>query len=293
MEKTTLKISSRNKGIICIILSAFCFAFMNAFVRMSGEIPTVQKCFFRNLIAFFVALFMMLRSGEKIKIVKGNLKYLVARAVFGTVGMLCNFYAVDHLVLSDASMLNKMSPFFSILFSFILLSERLNFIQGAVVAAAFCGSIFIVKPTLEIFSNPASLLGLLGGAGAGFAYTMVRILGKRGESKPFIVLFFSAFSCLSMLPYIIFNYSPMSLKQLFCLIGAGVAAAGGQFGITFAYCYAPAKEISVYDYSQLIFAMLLGFLFFRQVPDLLSFIGYAIIIFAAVAMFVHNKKYDK
>lgn len=289
MENREKRFSDRSKGIICIVFSAFCFAFMNAFVRLSGDIPSVQKSFFRNFIAFFIAVFMLLRSGEKIHITKDSMKYLVARATLGTFGILCNFYAVDHLVLSDASMLNKMSPFFSILFSFIFLKERLTIPQGAIVTAAFCGSLFIVKPTAGIFENPAALIGLLGGVSAGAAYAMVRVLGQKGVSKSFIVLFFSAFSCVATLPYIILNFEPMTLKQLLFLIGAGLAAAGGQFGITSAYCYAPAKEISVYDYSQLIFAMLLGFVLFGQIPDALSIVGYAIIVAAAVIMFFYNK----
>ena len=111
--------NSRYKGIFFITLSALSFAFMNAFVRLSGDLPSVQKSFFRNLVAFFIALIMIIRSKDGFKIEKGNLKYMILRATFGTVGILCNFYAVDHLVLSDASMLNKMSPFFVILFSFL------------------------------------------------------------------------------------------------------------------------------------------------------------------------------
>ena len=111
--------NSRYKGIFFITLSALSFAFMNAFVRLSGDLPSVQKSFFRNMVAFFIALVMILRSRDGFKIEKGNLKYMILRATFGTVGILCNFYAVDHLVLSDASMLNKMSPFFVIIFRFI------------------------------------------------------------------------------------------------------------------------------------------------------------------------------
>ena len=114
--------NSRYKGIFFITLSALSFAFMNAFVRLSGDLPSVQKSFFRNLVAFFIALIMIIRSKDGFKIEKGNLKYMILRATFGTVGILCNFYAVDHLVLSDASMLNKMSPFFVIIFSFLLLN---------------------------------------------------------------------------------------------------------------------------------------------------------------------------
>jgi drug/metabolite transporter (DMT)-like permease len=82
----------------------------------------------------------------------------------------------------------------------------------------------------------------------------------------------------------------MTAKQLAALIGAGLSAAGGQFSITAAYFYAPAKEISVYDYSQLIFSMLLGFVFFGQIPEFMSVIGYAVIIASAVMMFIYNTR---
>ena len=76
--------------------------------------------------------------------------------------------------------------------------------------------------------------------------------------------------------------------QFFALIMAGISAAGGQFGITAAYTYAPAKEVSVYDYSQIIFAAGLGFIVFGDVPDVYSFIGYGIIILMAIIMFAYN-----
>jgi drug/metabolite transporter (DMT)-like permease len=122
---------------------------------------------------------------------------------------------------------------------------------------------------------------------------MVRRLGQIGANKAYIVFFFSAFSCVVTLPYLILSYMPMSWKQLLILILAGLAAAGGQFGVTSAYCYAPAKEISVYDYTQIIFAAGLGFLLFAQIPDWLSILGYCIIISMAAAMFIYNKNADK
>ena len=81
-----------------------------------------------------------------------------------------------------------------------------------------------------------------------------------------------------MLPFVIAFYKPMSFFQLFCLLMAGASAAVGQFSITAAYSHAPAKEISIFDYSQIITSAILGFIFFSQIPDALSFIGYAVII---------------
>ena len=107
-------------GVTYILLSAFFFALMSLFVRRSGDLPTFQKSFFRNLVAAIVAFFALLKSGS-FKMQKGSLPALLARSVAGTVGIVCNFYAIDHMNISDASILNKLAPFFSVIFSAILL----------------------------------------------------------------------------------------------------------------------------------------------------------------------------
>lgn len=282
--------NKKYKAILYIICSALFFALMNTFVRLSGDIPSIQKSFFRNLVSMIFALMIILKNKDTLKWKNGNLKYLILRATFGTIGILCNFYAVDHLVLSDASMLNKMSPFFAIVFSYIILKERASFIQWLGVSLAFLGSLLIIKPTFANAELIPSIVGLCGGLGAGIAYTMVRVLGQRGENKSLIVLFFSTFSCLITLPYLIFNYHHMELEQLIFLILAGVCACIGQFSITNAYYYAPAKEISIYDYSQIIFSAILGYFLFNQVPDALSIVGYVIICSMALLMFLYNNR---
>ncbi|MGN0594477.1 MAG: DMT family transporter [Hominimerdicola sp.] len=282
-------VKSKYKAILYICLSAFSFAFMFAFVRMSGDLPTFQKTFFRNFVALFLALAILKKENIPMKLQnKKNRPIIFMRALAGTLGMLGNFYAIDHMVLSDASMLNKMSPFFVIIFSFIFLKEKLTFFQGATVFIAFVGSLFIIKPSFSNVDFLPALLGFLGGMGAGLAYTCVRYLGQHSEKGPFIVAYFSAFSCLFTLPFIIMDFHPMTLKQVLCLLGAGAAAAGGQFSITAAYTHAPAREISVYDYSQLIFTTILGYFFFGDIPDKWSFLGYAIIIAMAILVFLYN-----
>ena len=281
---------TRYKGIICIIMSAFCFALMSFFVRMAGDLPPIQKSFFRNFVAAIFAGIILMKNGVPFHCKKENLGYMLGRSICGTIGILCNFYAVDHLVLADASMLNKMSPFFAVIFSYFLLKEKITVPQGLFVIGAFVGSLFVIKPTFSNMDLLPSLIGLCGGIGAGAAYTMVRKLGERGEKGPFIVFFFSTFSCVVTLPWLLFDYHPMSLAQIGILLFAGLSAAGGQFSITAAYCYAPAREISVYDYSQIIFSAGLGFFFFEQIPDLLSWIGYAVICLMAVAMFLYNNR---
>ena len=281
--------NDKTKGMLCIIASAFCFALMNLFVRLAGDLPSVEKSFFRNVVAAIIAAVTLIKNHESFMWQKGSLPGLIMRAAFGTMGILCNFYAIDHLVISDASMLNKMSPFFAVIFSYLIMKEKVSLFQALIVITAFIGSLFIIKPTPSLL-DPASLVGLLGGLGAGMAYTMVRYLTERGERKTYIVFFFSAFSCLVTLPFMITGFVPMTWMQLLILICAGISAAGGQFTITAAYSYAPAREISVFDYTQIIFAAALGFFVLGQIPDRLSVIGYIIICSASVTMFLRNRR---
>lgn len=281
------------KGILLIVLSAFCFALMSMFVRLAGDVPSVQKSFFRNIVAAVFAAVILLRAHTRPRLTRDAWVYLLLRAFFGTLGILCNFYAVDRLVLADASILNKMSPFFAILCSYFVLKEKITPARMAIVLGAFIGSLFVIKPSFQNTSLLPALVGLLGGLGAGVAYTMMRKLGQLGVKGPFIVFFFSAFSCLVTLPYLIFNYHPMSASQLIFLLLAGLSATGGQFTITAAYIYAPAREISVYDYSQIIFSSMLGFFVFGQTPDVWSIVGYVLIVSMAVVMFLYNTRKSK
>ena len=279
------------KGIFFIILSSFCFAVMNLFVSMAGDVPAMQKSFFRNIVSALFAFLMIVKNGEKPGIRdRKNLPDYFLRSLFGTLGIICNFYAVSHLNLADASMLNKMSPFFTLLFSMLILGETATLFQIACVAGAFVGSLFIIKPAFGSMALFPSLVGLCGGMAAGAAYTMLRKLRLAGEPGPMIILFFSVFSCVFCLPSMLLSYAPMSGRQLGMLLLAGLFASGGQFSITAAYSYAPANQISVYDYSMMIFSTLLGFFVLGQVPDALSFIGYFVICAMAVLMFLYNRR---
>ena len=244
-------------GILYILGAALSFALMNLFVRLAGDLPVMQKVFFRNLVATFAVLPVLAVSREKFRIRRGSLPYLLLRSAIGFLGVVLNFYAIDRLNISDASILTTLSPFFAILFSALLLRER---------------------PRL------AELFFVL--LCAGFAYTCVRALGMRGERGTVTVFFFSAFSTLVSLPFLLAFYRQMSAEQWCFLLLSGCAAAGGQFFITAAYRFAPAKDIAVFDYAQVLFAALLGYLFLEQLPDAYSFAGYAIILAAAIGKWV-------
>ncbi len=280
------------RGVLMIMLSALFFACMNVSVRLAGDVPSVQKSFFRNLVAAVFAAVILWKNHTAPIVKKEQIPPLLVRCIFGTLGILCNFYAIDHLLVADASILNKLSPFFAIIFSYLILKEKIRPVQAFCVGLAFVGCLFIVKPGFADAAFIPALIGVCGGLGAGIAYTMVRVLGTHGVKGPVIVFYFSLFSCLSVIPWIIRNYEPMSPRQLGTLLMAGLFAAGGQFTITAAYTYAPARKISIFDYSQIIFATILGLLLFGEIPDGYSFLGYGLIIAASLFMFLYNMKAD-
>ena len=285
------------KGVACILLSAFGFALMAMFVRLAddfgGALPAVQKAFFRNLVALVIASVALVRSRQPFLAgacaSAAGWRDLVLRSLFGTLGILCNFHALSHIPLGDAMALNKTAPFFTLIMSWFLMGERMTARQMGLVALAFGGALLVVKPSARIFdfaacTDVASSIGLLSGFCAGTAYAFLHRLGRRGVNAAFIVFFFSLFSCLASVPFIVLDCHPMSMLQVAILCGAGAGAALGQFGITWAYRFAEPRQIAVYDYSGIVFAAILGFFAFGQIPDRLSFVGCVIIVAMAAAV---------
>lgn len=276
-----VNLNNKTKGIFFIIASAFFFSLMSLFVRMAGDLPTMEKAFFRNAIAAVFAIVILSRTPEKFHIRRGSWPDLIKRSVYGTMGVILNFWAIDHIAIADASVLNKMSPFFAIIMSVIILKEKVTGKDWMIVVVAFLGAVLVIKPTAGIASIPA-FAGLLSGFGAGAAYTYVRKLGLSGERGPVIIMVFSLFSCIVCLPFMLFDFRPMTMTQLLILLGAGMAAMGGQLTITAAYTYAPAREISVYDYTNILFTAAWGIIAFGELPDAVSVCGYVIIIAMAI-----------
>lgn len=283
------------KGVFFILLSAFSFALMALFVRLSGDVPFVQKTFFRNIVALAITIVSIaagiFKGGiEQYKVPKESWIFLVLRSIGGSLGIFGNFYAIDHLILADASILNKMAPFYTVLFSFLLLKEKIKIVPLFAIITAFCGAMLVAKPSFDFSKTLPSLAGVASGFGAGFAYACVRKLGKQKCSGKIVILFFSAFSTVLAVPYMIFNFSPMTKMQTIYLLFAGISAAMGQFTITAAYYHAPASKISIFDFCQIIFSASLGYFVLNQKPDMLSIFGYAVILSMAALNFFYNNR---
>ena len=253
-------------GIFCIIMAGFGFSLMSLFVKLSGDLPSMQKGIFRNIIAAIISAIPLFKHRFNITTPKSKEEWavLVGRSIFGTIGLVLNFYAITHISLADSSIIQKLSPFVILILSYIFFKEKMTNFQIGAVIVAFLGVMLVIKPSGSGLISTGALAALVG---ALFALT----------------------STLMLLPYLIFDYHVMTFYQLSMLILAGASASIGQYGITFAYRYAAAKNIAAFDYSQVVFSGILGFIVLGEIPDLQSFIGYIVVISVGIVLVLRSK----
>ena len=278
--------NSKFKGIIFMILASAAFATMNLLSKLAVGVNSYQKTFLTNVVATLIVCFII--ASKKGSFFGKSRKYLLVRGVAGTLSILTNYYALDKMFLSDATILTKLAPFFTIIFSYLLINEKITKKQFTLLIVAFAGSLFVIKPQFSTAIIP-SLIGVASAAFAGIAYTMIRVIGNK-EDFWTIILSFTSIATIVMLPSMFMNTDNLTLQNILLLVGAGIAFTLGQVALTIAYKNAPASEISMYDYIGLIIAAIYGFIFFKEIPDFLSFTGYIIIVGSSLLNILGNKK---
>lgn len=268
---------NRKKGITYILLSSLFFALMAATVKFLGNMPTAEKIFFRNLVGIVVAFGLVKKSGSSL--IGNNKKLLVLRSLFGLLGIAAYFYALANMKLSDAVILNKMSPFFVMVFAALFLKERITRKQMLALVTAAFGAILVIRPGFDSNIFP-SLIALLSSLLAGVSYTVVRQLRKTDEAAT-VVFYFSLFSTLAMIPFMLSgSFVVPSPVQALALFALGLFAATAQLFMTNAYRNAEAGELSIYTYANIVFSTILGMLLFQEIPDFFSILGAILIISA-------------
>jgi drug/metabolite transporter (DMT)-like permease len=281
------------KGVLAILFSGLAFATMSLCIRLAGNLPTFQKMLFRNSVAAVIAVGVIARHGglsfHRVVGQWKNQPLLIGRAFLGTLVVFCTFYATEHMDMSDATMLIKTSPFFTIVFSAIFLKEKITVKQFLAVIVAFGGSLFIIKPSFNIQAIPGAV-ALLGGVSMGMAYVFVRRLRGREDSAT-VVAYFSIFATLFCSPPAALHFAPMSGYQVLICILLGISGVAAQLAVTLGYQTAAGRDISIYEYSRVVFAAIYDLLFFGAFPDMVSLIGYAVIFAATLWLFFYSRKH--
>lgn len=280
--------NKKNKSILLMLFSAFTFSSMQIIVKLLPNIPLMEKVFFRNFISLIISYIILKKNNLSYFGNKENRKYLFFRYIFGFTGIILFFYATTQMLAADAAILNKLSPVFVIILAHCFLKERVNKTKIIVLIISISGSLLVIKPQFNSSMLPA-LAGFISAMLSGAAYVFITMIGYK-ESIYTTVFYFSLLSSLSCIPFFAVSFALPNSFELFMLILLGILAALGQIALTSAYNGYEASEVSIYDYSNIIFSSLLGYLFLSEIPDKLSLLGGFLILSASIILYIQTKK---
>lgn len=287
---TTLNgMSERTKGAVLMCTSAFLFSAMQIPISLSGTtIPIMEQVFFRNIVTLILSFILIIRSGGSLFGTKKNQPLLFVRSAFGFLGLITQFYAVAHANQGDVSTMMKLSPFMITLWAAIFLREKIRKVQIPALLIAFLGAAFVANPAFN--SNLLPLfMAFLCAFFSSVSYTLLAYFKNKVDGMT-IIMHFSTFCVLACIPFMIFDFVMPTFKELLLLLLIGVFGGFGQIALTYAYRLATAAEISIYNYSGIVFSIILGYVFLGEVLDVTSVIGCALVIIAALITYIFSGK---
>lgn len=272
-----------------MLISSITFVSIAVLVKKIEHLPLMEMLFFRSIPTLII--FPVIIKKMNIPLFGNNKPMLWFRCLIGILGMLAVFYSFTIMPLTDAMTLLQLHPLFIFLLSGIFLKEKLSLKKIPFFLFAFLGGVLVIKPGFRIDMFPAMIAIL---TAIFMAITHVTLRHLRLTDHPLVIVnyfaYISAFISLMTL-FLQKNFKIPSISDLFFLILLGLSALVSQYTITKAYQVAPASLISLYAYSQIIFASVFGLLLFKEIPDMLSMIGAGCIIISGYLNY-RNKSND-
>ncbi|WP_419822015.1 DMT family transporter [Anoxybacterium hadale] len=283
------KITSKQLGIFLMLLSALLFSAMQVVINITGNrVPLMEQVFFRNIVSLILCFVIIRRHGLSLF---GERKYqplLFMRSSFGLLGLVSLFYAASNATQADVTILSKLSPFLITLFAFFFLKEQINKIQVPALLIAFGGAYLVANPAFHSDLFPL-FMAILCAVFASVSYTLLAYFKDKVDALT-VIMHFSTFCALVSLPFFIINYKPPSLTDFLLLVLMGIFGGFGQIALTYAYRLAPAAEVSIYNYSGILFSMLLGYLVLGETVSTNSLAGGALVILASLLTYRYSRQ---
>jgi drug/metabolite transporter (DMT)-like permease len=268
------------RAAIATTLAALMFASMGVAVRYaSASLPSEVLVFLRNSFGLLFLLPWLYHRGFR-GLKTQRLSGHITRSVTGLAAMYCFFYAIAHLPLAEAVLLNFSSPIFTAIIAILWLGEEATRKLILAIIIGFSGICLILKPGIGILSA-AALVGLVSAVFAAMAMVSIRDLSKTEPTRRIVFYFSVTATLISAIPMLWYWQTP-ELKPLLAMIFAGLAATLGQLLLTHGYSLAPAARVSPYSYNTIIFAAIYGWIFWSETLDLLTLFGALLIICAGI-----------
>ncbi len=261
-------------------VGALSFSLMSALAKLAGNsVPVFEIVLARSMVVAVLSGFSVARSGSGWRGKEPGL--LLLRGVLGFGALTSVYYAVVHLPLADATVLQFTNPVWTAFAAALFLSEAVGLRETLLGLTSLGGVLMVARPSF-LFGHASALdplavgVGLFGALLTGVAYVLVRRL--RAESPMLIVFYFAAFSVAASLPLMVIHPVMPGPATALVLLGVGLAAHLGQVLTTWAFRLEEAGRTSAVGYLQIVFAAGWGFLLFHEIPDAWTWSGAAVVV---------------
>ncbi|MGF1793955.1 MULTISPECIES: DMT family transporter [Photobacterium] len=284
-------------GVRYMLMSAFAFALMSSCVKLVSTygIPVFEIVAARAVVSLIISYADIKR--KRISVWGNNKKLLIARGVAGSLALICVYFAVATLPLAEATILQYLHPVFTALLALVFLRERIQL--STIICIVFCivGLLVMVSPGLT-FDSTAALpwlsvtAALLGALGSAIAYVIVKRLSSSEDSS--VIIFYFPLIALPLSVLFLGNDFVMpDTEALLLLLFVGISTQVGQIGLTKAMQTEVASKATAYSYVQVVFSIILGWLFFSELPSIWTWAGGTLIIIGAFINVFGSLKFKK
>ncbi len=263
------------------LCAAFAFSIMGAAIKQAAlELNTPMVVFLRNAFGLLALSPWLLRAGRSgLRTRRWGMH--LARCAIGLSAMYCFFFAIAHMPLAEAMLLNYSTPLYVPLIAWLWLAERPRAGLLPIILLGFLGVALLLRPSNPGVNGWAGLVGLAAGVMAAGAFVAIRRL-SRTEPALRIVFYFTLLSLIiSLFPLLSFWQFP-SCQALLLMAGAGLSASLAQLALTRAYSLAPAAQVAPFNYLVVVFAALLGWYLWDERSDALSLAGAALVVLSSL-----------
>jgi drug/metabolite transporter (DMT)-like permease len=279
-------------GIACKVAATLFFAVMFAAIRWLGDyFPIGEIVFFRSALGAAVVVVAALATGGPSLLTTKRIGSHALRSIAGTVSMFCNFAAYTFLPLADATAIGFAAPLFVVILAAALLSERVHAYRWSAVVAGFFGVFIIAGPEAGVTQGAlyGAIFALTGAVLTAVAMIFLRRMSTHEHSIT-IAFYFMLTSATASLLTIPFGWNPPSFGEAMVLMLTGVAGGVGQLFLSFSYRYGEASVLAPFDYAAMIWAVVLGYFVFGELPAVQVWLGGAVVIAAGLLILWRERK---
>nr|WP_295470321.1 DMT family transporter [Mesorhizobium sp.] len=274
-------------AIVLKVSSIAVFVGMQSFIKLAGVLPVGQIVFYRSFFAMVPILILLAWTGElRTAFHTDRPGRHVVRGLVGVSSMALGFFALTRLPLPEAIMLNYAQPLLVVVISALVLGETVRIFRWTAVGIGFVGVLIISWPKLTLLTSPdgmgsAEALGvvaaIVAAAISAVALLQVRALVATDKSST-VVIWFSMTASAAGLLTLPFGWAPLTGWQVFFLVMSGICGGIAQVLMTEAYRHASVATVAPFEYSSMLFGLVVGYLLFSDIPTIHSIVGGAIVV---------------